>query len=311
MMKADRQNHPTAGMASLGLGVMIFSTQDAIIKALSGDYAVTEAVFVRCVVALPILVGLVHFETGVRRIFTRNFWPLFIRGSILLVSYTTYYMAIAALPLAEAVALFFIAPILVTVMSGPLLGEKVTAQSWFAVFLGFVGVLVIVKPGSSLFEPAALLSLLSAAAYAFSMVLARRLGTTEPATVMSFYQNGVYLVGSLVIALLFQSLGITEMPQPALDFLVRPWIVPTLYDFGLMAACGVIAAFGMSLLTHAYRTAEANIVTVLEYTGMIWASLWGFLFFAEVPSLTTFLGMGLIVLAGLYSAHAARRIATA
>jgi drug/metabolite transporter (DMT)-like permease len=298
------RNRNIAGITSLILGVMIFSTQDAIIKKLSGGYAVTEAIFVRSVVALPILLVLVQFETGIRMLRTRSFWPLVLRGLILLVSYTSYYMAIAALPLAEAVALFFTTPILVTLLSGPLLGERVSLQSWFAVFLGFLGVLVIVQPGLSVFEPAALLSLLSAATYAFAMILARQLGTSEPATVMSFYQNAVYLVGSCLIAAAFQALQIDSLPHPSLDFLVRPWTLPEWTDLGLMSACGVIAAVAMSLLTHAYRSAEANLVTVFEYTGMVWAPLWGFLFFKEVPSPTTLLGMGLIVGAGLYAARA-------
>ena len=165
--------------------------------------------------------------------------------------------------------------------------------------------LIILQPGSSLFEPAALLSLLSALTYAFSMILARRLGTSEPATVMAFYQNAVYLGGACLIALGFQLLGFTRLPHPSLDFLVRPWIIPTVPDLALMGVCGVIAAVAMSLLTHAYRLAQANLVTVFEYTGMIWAPLWGFLFFAEIPRWTTLAGMVLIAAAGVYAVRAA------
>ena len=186
-------------------------------------------------------------------------------------------------------------------LAGPLLGEKVSLKSWFAVAIGFVGVVFIVRPGSALFEPAALLSLISAAAYALAMIFARRLGVAEPATVMAFYQNGAYLLGAIVIAGICATLGLTKLGHPSLDFLVRPWVTPTLRDFLLMGACGVIAAIAMSLLTQAYRLAEANLVTVFEYTGMIWAPLWGYLFFAEVPRWTTVTGMALIVAAGLYS----------
>jgi drug/metabolite transporter (DMT)-like permease len=146
-----------------------------------------------------------------------------------------------------------------------------------------------------------LLSLISAAAYASAMIFARKLGVSEPATVMAFYQNGAYLLGAIVIAAICAGLGLTKLGHPSLDFLVRPWAVPTQKDFLLMAACGVIAAIAMSLLTQAYRLAEANLVTVFEYTGMIWAPLWGFLFFGEIPRWTTLIGMALIVAAGLYS----------
>jgi drug/metabolite transporter (DMT)-like permease len=291
------------GVVSLLLGVMIFSTQDAIIKGLSSDYAVTQAIVIRCLVALPILALLVQLETGLSRINSRNFWALVVRGLILLVAYTAYYIAFPALPLAEAIALFFISPIIVTILAGPILGERISLTSWLAVLTGFVGVLVIVQPGSALFEPAAFLSLVSAASYALAMIIARRLGVSEPATVMAFYQNAVYLAGASLMAAAFAAFDFDHVGHPSLDFLVRPWTKPTAVDLLLMCACGVIAAVAMSLLTHAYRTAEANLVTVFEYSGMIWAPLWGFMFFTEIPRWTTVAGMGLIAAAGIAAAR--------
>jgi drug/metabolite transporter (DMT)-like permease len=300
-MTARPQTRNIAGMVTLALGIFVFSTQDAIIKSISGDYAVTQAIVIRSLVSLPILALLVHTESGLRSLVSANFWGLSARGLFLLVSYTTYYMAFPALPLAEAIALFFVSPIFVTLLAGPLLGERVGLKSWLAVGVGFAGVLFIVQPGGALFEPAALLSLVSAAGYALAMIFARKFGVSEPATTMAFYQNGVYLLGALVIAGICAALGLTKLGHPSLDFLVRPWVTPTARDFLLMSACGVIAAIAMSLLTQAYRLAEANLVTVFEYTGMIWAPLWGYLFFAEVPRWTTIVGMLLIVAAGLYS----------
>lgn len=310
-MNALRQNRNLAGILSLCAGVMIFSLQDAIIKGLSGSYPVTMAIAIRCLVALPILVVMVRAEVGLRKIATGN-WPvLVLRGLILLVAYTSYYMALAALPLAEAVALFFTAPIIVTILAGAVLNEKVGARSWIAVFGGFIGVLIILKPGSALFEPAALLSILSAATYGFSMVIARRIGVVESATVMAFYQNGVYLLGAVVIALGFHLSGIEGLGHPSLDFLVRPWLEPTFHDLLLMGLCGIIAAVAMSLLTHAYRLAEANLVTTFEYTGMIWAPLWGFVFFMEIPGLSTILGTALIIAAGVFAMRVKREPPTA
>jgi drug/metabolite transporter (DMT)-like permease len=185
-MSARPQTRNVVGMIALALGIFIFSTQDAIIKSISGDYAVTQAIVIRSLVSLPILAAMVHAETGLSRLVSANFWALSARGAILLVSYTAYYMAFPALPLAEAIALFFVSPIFVTLLAGPLLGENVSLRSWAAVALGFVGVLFILRPGSALFEPAALLSLISAAAYASAMIFARKLGVSEPATVMAF-----------------------------------------------------------------------------------------------------------------------------
>lgn len=299
-------NRNLAGVVSLCLGVMIFSLQDAILKGVSGDHAVTLAIFIRCLVSIPILLVMMQVGPGLHRLASRNLGILLSRGLILLAAYTTYYMALPALPLAEAIALFFVAPILVTIMAGPLLGEKVPARSWFAVFAGFIGVLIILQPGSALFEPAALLSLISAATYGFSMILARKFGAEEPASVMAFYQNIVFLAGAALIALIFSGLGVTSAGHPSLDFLVRPWAMPDVRDILLMGACGVIAAVATWLLTQAYQMAQANLVTVFEYTGMIWGPLWGFLFFAETPKLSTAIGTVIIIAAGIYAVRTRR-----
>ena len=303
---ASARKRNLTGIASLCGGVFVFSIQDAILKGLSGDHAVTLAIVIRSLVGLPILLAMVHAECGLKALLTPR-WPLLVgRGLILLVAYTTYYMAFPALPLAEAIALFFTSPIFVTLLASLMLHEKVSPKAWAAVIAGFIGVLIILKPGSGLFEPAALLSLFSAASYAFSMILARKYGANEPTTVMSFYVNSVYMVMAALIAAGFSAAGITVLGHPSLDFLVRPWAMPDLTDLALMGLCGVIAAVAMSLLTHAYRLTSANLVTVFEYTGMIWVPLWGFLLFKEVPTLTTLIGTAIIIVAGIYAVRNAR-----
>jgi drug/metabolite transporter (DMT)-like permease len=302
----DPRSQNLTGIVSLSVGIMIFSLQDAILKGMSGDHAVTLAIVLRSLVGLPILLAMVAYANGLASLRTRNWKLLMARGLILLTSYTSYYMAFPALPLAEAVALFFTSPIFVTLLASLLLRERVTPQAWAAVIAGFIGVLIILRPGSGLFEPAALLSLFSAASYALSMVLARKYGADEPTTVMAFYVNAVYLVMAGLIAAAFGGLGITAFGHPSLDFLVRPWAMPDATDMFLMGLCGVIAAVAMSLLTHAYRLASANLVTVFEYTGMIWVPLWGFLFFAEVPKLTTVIGTLIIIAAGVFAVRSAR-----
>ena len=303
---SDARNQSLTGIISIVAGVFIFSIQDAILKAMSGDHAVTLAIVLRSIVGLPILLAMVAYANGLGALRTRNWRLLITRGLILITSYTSYYMAFPALPLAEAVALFFTSPIFVTLLASVMLREKVTPQAWVAVIAGFIGVIIILRPGTGLFEPAALLSLFSAASYAFSMVLARKYGADEPTTVMAFYVNAVYLVVAAMIAALFGALGVTAFGHPSLDFLVRPWAMPDATDLFLMGVCGVIAAVAMSLLTHAYRLANANLVTVFEYTGMLWVPLWGFLLFSEVPRMTTVIGTVIIIAAGFFAVRNAR-----
>lgn len=292
------------GIASLCLGALVFSMQDSVIKAVSGDYAVTLAIVLRAFVSLPILVVMVILAGGIKTLETPQWRVLVLRGLVLLCAYTSYFMAFPALPLAEAIALYFMVPLFVTVMSGPLLGEHVAPAAWGAVALGLAGVFVILRPGTGLFNPAALLSLVSAATYAYSMILARKHGANVSASVMAFYQNAVYLVGALAFAVVVMALKVQPPGHPSLDFLLREWTVPVPRDIGLMGLCGIIAAIGATLLAHAYRVGKASIVTPFEYTGMIWGSLFGFLFFGEVPRFTTFLGMGLIALAGMLALRA-------
>jgi drug/metabolite transporter (DMT)-like permease len=293
------RNPSARGILYLCLGVFVFSTQDAIIKQVSGSYPLTEVVFIRSCVGLPILWVLMQKETGWLHMLWSHKLPLAMRGLIMLGSYGAYYMAFPALPLADAVALYFTVPLFVTALAGPVLGEQVNWKVWGAVVLGFAGVLVMLQPGSGLFEPAALLSLLAAALYGIAMLMARKFGNQLPTAVMAFYQNGFFLVGPALIALALHGAGIAHASHPSLMFLVRPWTMPVLNDTLLIGVCGVVAAAGTMFLTAAYRAAKSSIVTPFEYTGILWAPLWGFVFFSEVPKFTTFIGALIIGVAGL------------
>ncbi len=301
------QNRIVLGMLSLCLGVLVFSLQDPLVKAVSGTYPVTEVIMIRAVVALPILLVLVHVDVGLPAIASRRFAMLATRAFIQFASYTVYYLAIAALPLADAVALYFMAPLFIMALAGPYLGERVSWQTLATVMLGLVGVLVMLRPGAGLFDWAALLSLGSAVLYGFSQLMARKIGDTESSTVMAFYQNAAYMIGAAVVAGTFHLAGITHAVHPSLEFLVRPWLWPTMPDFLKMATCGVVASAGMILLSQAYRLAPANRVATFEYTGILWSPLWGFMFFAEVPRPTTVIGAALIIGAGLLALNLSRR----
>jgi len=291
----------------LCLGVLVYSLQDAVIKKVSGDYAVTQALFIRSLVSVPLLICFVQVEAGIKAIGSPQIPWLILRSLGLFLSYTAYYIAFPALPLAEAVALYFTVPLFIIVLAGPLLNESVPWTSWMAVAVGFAGVLIILQPGTALFEPAALFSLLAALLYGLCALLARRLGTTEPASVMTFYQNFVFMVAAVVVALILHAAEIREAVHPSLDFLVRPWSRPPAGDFLLMASCGAIAAVGATMLTHAYRIGEANRVGSFEFTGILWLPLWGFLFFGELPRWTTALGAILIVMSGVIALRGPRR----
>jgi drug/metabolite transporter (DMT)-like permease len=301
------QNNSARGILYLCVGVLVFSLQDAIIKKVSGGYSLTEVVCIRSCVGLPILLALVQKEVGWRALFSAHLLPLALRAAIMFGAYTAYYMAFPALPLADAVALYFTVPLFVTALAGPVLGEHIVWKVWAAVVLGFVGVVVMLQPGTGLFEPAALLSLISAALYASAMLMARKMGNRLPTSVMAFYQNGFFLLGSALAASLLHVAGIEHASHPSVAFLVRPWLMPTPMDGLLIGICGVVAAVGTMFLTAAYRVAQSSTVTPFEYTGILWAPLWGYLFFSEVPKFSTLVGAAIILVAGLTAMRVARR----
>ena len=298
--------HPVLAAFTLCGGVLVFSWQDWIIKAISGGYPVHQAIFIRCMVALPLLLILVRLQGSLRDILSPRMRWLALRGLILVVSYTTYYLAFPAMPLANVVALWFTTPLFVTALAGPLLGESVGPRRWIATSVGFIGVLIMVRPFTDAFDLAALLPVASALTYGASALMARRMGVTESAAVMSFYQNLMFFAAASIMALLFGDGRFMVSTDPSLEFLFRAWAMPSGWDFLLLAACGPIATVGTVMLTQAYRLADANFVTSFEYTAIIWATLGGWWFWNEMPDRYTFLGATLIIAAGLYVLYGAR-----
>ena len=181
-----------------------------------------------------------------------------------------------------------------------LLGEKVSARRWIAVLAGLVGVVVMVRPGSNVFDWAALLAVWAGLAYGLSMIGARRLGAQQSAAALAFYGNAVFLACASLMALAFGSGAFADEGHKSLGFLLRGWVAPNGFDLGLMMGCGVIAAAGLTLLTQAYRVAESSVVAPFEYSAMIWGVIYGWIFWQDWPDMTGWIGISIIVASGLY-----------
>jgi drug/metabolite transporter (DMT)-like permease len=299
--------HPVLAAMILCLGVLVFAWQDWIIKEISDLYPVHQAIIIRCVVALPIMLVLVRWQGDLRDLISPRLRWLALRGLILVVSYTTHYLAFPAMPLAQVIALWFTTPLFVVALAGPLLGESVGPKRWIAAIAGFIGVLIMVRPFTAAFDLAALLPVASALTYGTAQLMARRMGVTESAAVMSFYQNLMFFLAAGIVALLVGDGRFATSSDASLDFLFRAWTMPTTEHLWMLAACGPIASAGMVLLTQAYRMAEANFVTSFEYTAIIWATLGGWYFWGEIPDRLTFVGAAFIIGAGLYVLYGARK----
>jgi drug/metabolite transporter (DMT)-like permease len=295
------QNSALKGIIALVAGIAIFSVQDLILKLISGGYPLHQAMLIRSLTAVPCLLLITWVFDGTLKTLVSPTWPAMLaRGLLNFTAYTLYYLALAALPMATTVALYFTAPLMIVVMSVLILKEKVSAPRWVAVATGFAGVILMVRPGGNLFDWAAVLPVLCGVAYAGSMILARVMGTKDTAAAMAFWGNLAFMVAAGLLSLVFGWGGSGEGVHPSLAFLTRGWVWPTPWDFFLMASCGVIAAIGLTLLTQAYRIAQSSVVAPFEFSFAFWGVLWGWLFFDDLPDGLGWLGIGIIIAAGVY-----------
>ena len=280
-------------------GVGLASTQDAIVKSMSGGYPAYEALSLRCIGSLPVLFAILLSQGSFGQLRTPLGGRIFVRGLILGFAYLCFVMAIAAMPIANAVAIYFTMPFFVAGLAGPMLGERVRIHRWLAIIAGFIGVLIMVRPGVSAFEPAAIFTLLSALGYAVGQMLGRPISQQVPAIVISVWQNAIYLGIGLVMAVIFNVFDFGHFTHPSLVFLSRPFVVPELADGAIMLGSGILAAFGMLLFVNAYKHAETNFVAPFEYSSMVWAVMFGLLVFNDFPDAYTWIGAAVVIAAGL------------
>ncbi|MFN3936044.1 MAG: DMT family transporter [Gemmobacter sp.] len=290
------------GILSAVGAALTFSVNDTAIKFLSGGYALHQLVFIRSVISMLFLLGLIlPLAGGWHLLRTRRPGLNLVRGALIFTSNMLFFLALSMMSLAEAVAVFFVAPLLITVFSVVFLGEQVGPRRWAAVAIGFVGVVVILRPGTSAFQLVALLPLLAAACYAAMHTLTRRVGRIDRAETMAVYAQGFFLTGSLAFGLLFGDGRFASAPPP-FDFLLRPWIWPPTGDWLVLGAAGLASGIGGYLITQAYRLCEGGLAAPFEYVNMPAAILWGLFVFGEWPDAVAWVGIALISLGGLYMA---------
>jgi drug/metabolite transporter (DMT)-like permease len=289
-----------AGVLTICGAVAIASTIDALTKYLSGSYPVHEVMVIRCLASVPFFFAMMIFEKSLGSIILKRFGWIVLRGLILASANLSFYLAIAAIPIADAVAIYFTMPFFVAALVAPLLGERVRVHRWAAIAAGFLGVLLMTRPGSGVFEPAALLALWSAFAYGVGQAMARPLSGVVPSSVIVFHQNIIYLLVALVLAATFGSGAFANESHASLRFLMGGWAWPSAADLGLMVLFGVMSAAAMPLFVFAYKLAEANFIAPFEYTAMFWAVLWGMVLFSDFPDLWTWAGAFVVVGAGLF-----------
>ena len=276
-----------------------FSLQDVIIKLISDRFPLHEIIFGRSILAVLLTLVFAHFEGGIMNLRSRHPFINLARGLLLISMNVFYYSALASLPIADAAAVYFIAPILILALSIPVLGEKVGRWRWFAIVMGLTGVIIMVKPGGSSINYLLLLPLAAAMCYAVMQVLTRKIGLADKASTTAMYVQVSFVVLAVVFGLAAGDGKFSGSGHPSLEFLLRAWRRPDLFEAGLIAACGVLVAAGGYLLSQAYRVAAASAVAPFEYSALALAVLWGILIWGDWPDLPTISGIALIVGSGL------------
>jgi len=301
------------GIIFLVLAALVISIQNIAIKWIGGDYSALEIVAIRSVVALPLTLLFYRYEGKSGRPTTRGLPTTqqprleYLRGVFLFLSYTTYMMGLAALPLAEIEAIRFSGPLMITLLSVLILGEKVGPRRWLALMIGFIGVLLIVKPGSATFNLGSIFILISVLFYALTAILTRKLQTTDSSATMAYYSSLVYLVAAFVLAPLPAIVGEVPDAHPSIAFLIRAWNMPTLIDLIIMAGLGLVWAGWMYLMSRAYSLAAASVAAPFEYISLPINIMWGFLIWGEIPTWLTLAGAALTLLSGMYVLYRERQ----
>ena len=289
----ERAIELSRGNASVGRGILwmlatmlLFVSLDTSAKYLSQSLPVIQLVWARYVFHLVIL-GVIMAPRLRNMLRTQRPGLQIVRSIFLLGATGFFFSAISLMPLASASAIMFVSPILVTALSVPLLGEKVGPHRWGSVIVGFLGALVIIRPGSEAMDPAALLALGAAASYALYQITTRRLSGVDPPITTLAYSS-------------FVGAAVSSAAVPLV------WVAPAPMEWIGMAMLGVIGAVGHFALIKAYDNAPVATVAPFSYTSLIWATLFGFVIFGDLPDGWTLAGALIIAASGLYIVHRTR-----
>jgi len=273
------------GIAYMVAAVVLFASLNAMIKWAVERYPLGEVVFIRCTFALVPCFVLVAMSGGIRVMRTRRLGWHFSRAGLQFVSMNCVFLAFGMMPLADVVAIGFAAPLFLTALSVPLLGEKVGPYRWGAVLVGFAGVLLMVKPSGDVLQSGALFALANAMASAMISIGIRRLSATEATATLVFYQTTTVFVLSLLV----------------LPF--TPWVTPSLIDFLLIGLIGLCSGVGQFWWTQAFRLTPAAILAPFSYLSMVFAVILGFWLWNEIPTMSLIAGAMIVSACGLFIAY--------
>jgi len=262
--------------------VALFSLMDAGLKTLSAHYPPFQVAALRGASSLPLVLAWALWTAGWRPLL-RVRWPLhLLRGALGVAMMASFVYALARLPLSTAYSIFFVAPLLITALSVPFLGERVGPRRWAAIFIGLLGVLVVLRPsGAGMLSLAGGAVLVAAFGYAVSAIAVRVLARTDSTQAITFW----------LLALMALGAGALALPG---------WVALRGEHLWIVAAIGLAGAAGQYAITEAFRTGEASLVAPLEYSALVWGLLLDLGLWGVLPDRVTWLGAAIIIASGLY-----------
>jgi drug/metabolite transporter (DMT)-like permease len=268
--------------AALALAAFaLFSIHDVIVKKLGVTYSPFQVVFITALLSFPILTLVMMRDSTPDTLQPKHPYWIATRSLVGVVSALCAFYAVITLPLSQFYAFLFAAPLIITVLAIPMLGEVVRLRRGLAVVVGLIGVLIVLRPGSSEFTAGHMAAITAACAGAFVSIITRKISAEERSVVMIIYP----MMSNLVITAMILPFVYIQIP---------------LADLGLFAIDTVLVLVAMWLLVSAYTRADAIIVAPMQYSQIIWATLFGIFIFAEYPAWQTYLGTAVIVLSGAY-----------
>lgn len=279
-------DHPLRGIALIIGSTVFLACSDALAKYLAQSLPPIEIAWIRFLVFLLIMLPMALSRSTSPLRSTRPGLQV-LRGVALVASSLFFISGLRYLPIAEAAATAFVAPLFVTALSLLFLGERIGVRRWAATLIGLIGVLIVIRPGTAAFNPAVMLPIISALSWACTLIMTRMIsGADRAVTTMAFSA----VVGFCVLSALVPFV----------------WVVPSWHQIMIGVAIGVASTAGQWIVVLAFRYADASVLAPFSYSQLLWVTILGFLVFSEMPDVWTFVGAAIIIASGIYTAHRER-----
>lgn len=280
-MNTASHNAPRSGILIAIAAFAIFATHDALIKHLGGSYAVFQIMFFSVMFGFPPIALSMSAARSLENFRPHHPWWLGARTLCTVIGMVCGFYAFTTLPLAEAYAILFATPLLITALSVPMLGEVVRLRRWIAILVGLLGVLIVLRPGATELALGHGAALVASIASSFASIIVRKIGPDERSAVLVLYPLTTTMICMAAL----------------LPFVYVPMPLP---DLGLTAVIGIMAFLGQFGIIVAYKKASATLIAPMQYSQILWATLYGMLFFDEFPDIWVAVGAAVIIASGIY-----------